>query len=125
MPDKTVPYNVFTLRIAEMYYRAALEDGTSNAAISQQPDIENKRYTTAIQTGNQIVKRLADIYEDDLRYYFSLKGKYSKLVDRDKQQGMAIMNELLRLAREARQEQLAKELEARFNKLQEAYLKAQ
>ncbi len=99
MPESTVPYNIFMLRIAEMYYRAG-----------------------AIEKANKIARRLAEVYEQDLNYYFTLKGKFLKSVERDLQQAMAVENELLRISKEARQQELAADIEARVKKLQEAYL---
>lgn len=100
MPQKTVPYNIFMLRVAEMYYRLG-----------------------ANEKGNLVTKRLADVYEGDLNYYFSLKGKQAKTVERDMQQGMAVMQELTRMAKEANQKDIVTNLEARFKKLQDIYVK--
>jgi hypothetical protein len=124
MPDKTVPYNVFVIRLAEMYYKVASGTG-ADSALALNPGVESGQYAEAMKTANALVNRMADIYEDDLHYYFSVKGRYAKFVERDMQQGMAIMQELVRLSREAKQEEVAKKIEARFNALQSSYMKAQ
>jgi hypothetical protein len=66
--------------------------------------------------------RMADIYEDDLNYYFSLKGsQYLKYVDKEMNQGMAIFSELIRMSKAAGQDDIVKQLEPRFKKLEEVY----
>ena len=123
MPDKTVPYNVMMLRPIEMYYAAASgkpmisPEGTLTTSTVELPEQRQKH---AIETANKISLRLADICEDDLNYYFSLSGTpYSKFIDRDKNQSMAIFNELIRMAKEAKQDDIVKQLEPRFKKLEQ------
>ncbi len=122
MPDKTVPYNVMMLRPIEIYYRAALNtkanplDSSLNSSSIELPEQKRKQ---AIESANAIVRRMADIYEDDLNYYFSLKGtEYLKFVDRDMNQAMAVFQELMRLANNANQKDIVIELEPRFKKLE-------
>ena len=65
---------------------------------------------------------MADIYENEIDYYLELKGtKYSKLVERDLGQALAVMQELGRLAKNSGQEDLAKKLEARFKAIEQKY----
>lgn len=122
MPDKTVPYNVMMLRPIELYYRAANSitanplDSSLNSSSIELPEQKRKQ---AIENANAIVKRMADIYEDDLNYYLSLKGtEYIKFVDRDMNQAMAVFQELIRLAKTADQKEILKDLEPRFKKLE-------
>lgn len=69
-----------------------------------------------------ITLRMADIYEDELNYYFSLKGtEYLKFVDRELNQAMAIFNELIRVAKVNGQDDIVKQLEPRFKKLEQKY----
>ncbi len=72
MPEKNVPYDLFVMYLAENYYQAG--------------DAEK---------GNQLVARLADIYEKEVLYYQSLKPKYAKTVTREQQQATAILNRLV------------------------------
>jgi hypothetical protein len=68
------------------------------------------------------LKRLADIYENDIAYYLSLKGtKYFKLVEKDLGQGIAVMQELSRQSRNSGQDALAKEMESRFKVIEQNY----
>jgi hypothetical protein len=133
MPDKTVPYNVMMLRPIEIYYNAA-NYGKSpfpgDTLLTNDRELPEARKKHALDMARSITLRMADIYEDDLQYYFSLKGKKSmsgdnfyKLVERDLNQAMAIFNELIRMSKAAGQEDIAKQLEPRFKKLEEQYLK--
>lgn len=119
MPDETVPYNVFTLRLAELYY---LCDAPANTTLLELANPEVKTKTVASQKANAIIKRLAEIYEDDLNYYFSLKGtSYMKHIERDMNQGMAVMQELIRITRAANETELSEELSNKFSDLQASY----
>jgi hypothetical protein len=124
MPDETVPYNLFILRIADTYYDCARYKAGEGAALPVAPGRENAAQSAAhaVAMGNAIVQRLGEITEDDLRYYLSLKGtKYFKGIERDLQQGMAILQELQRLARNAGQDTLASGLQERFSALEKKY----
>lgn len=125
MPDKTVPFNIMMLRIIDNYYEIARMGSTKDSAgITMTPDIEKTDQSgqRAIQNANTIVKRLADIYEDDLKYYFSLKGTdYAKSVERDMNQSMAVFQELIRMTKESKQTAIAADLEKRFKELEKVY----
>ncbi len=123
MPDHTVPYNIMMLRIADLYYRAGSpETPLDSAALANtmgDPEQKGKWKQEQTDKANAIVKRLADIYEDDLNYYLSLKGtEYVKGVDREMNQGMAVMQELKRMAASASQKPVADDLEKRFKALE-------
>ena len=94
MPAENVPLNIFVLRYAQIYYRAGAND-----------------------KGDQLVKKLADVYEDDLSYYFSLKGKWANAVERDMQQAIAVLQELGRITKEAGRKELSTEMEKRFTSM--------
>ena len=125
MPDKTVPYNVMMLRIGELYYRATMDNKNPLDTLNiTHSDVELKQTDkqASIDKGNAIIKRLADIYEDDLNYYFSLRGtSYFKSVDREMNQAMAIYQELIRLSKLTNQTAITTDLEKRFKKLEERY----
>ncbi|KAA3652922.1 MAG: DUF2723 domain-containing protein [Bacteroidetes bacterium] len=72
MPERNVPYDVFVMYLAENYYAAG--------------DAEK---------GNQVVARLADIYEQELLYYNSLAPEFAKSITREQQQAGAILNRLV------------------------------
>lgn len=98
MPRTNIPYNYFVLPIAESYYRL----GMNNEA-------------------NQLLKEVADIYENDLNYYFRFKGKLAENIETEKQQGMAVMQRIAQVARMNKQEELAKNIDERFKKLNESF----
>ncbi len=95
MPRKNIPYNYFMLPIAEVYY----ELGMNNEA-------------------NQLIKDIANIYEADLKYYFSLKGKSADSVEPEKQKALDVFQFMTQIARMNGQEALSNDLDERFNVLQ-------
>jgi hypothetical protein len=98
MPRHNVPYNYFILPVAECYY---------------QLDMPEK--------GNELLKDLADIYEEDLNYYFRFKGKLAESVDSEKQQALGVFQRMTQVTRMNGQEELSKNLDERFKVLQEKY----
>jgi hypothetical protein len=98
MPRKNIPYNYFMLPIAEVYYKLGM----------------NKE-------ADALLKDIADIYEEDLTYYFRFKGKLAESIDTERQQAMAVMQRLGQVARMNKQEKLANELDSRFKKLTTSY----
>lgn len=72
MPEENVPYDYFVMFLAENYY-----------AIGE------------FEKGNEIVSRLADIYEKDLNYYMSLEPEYAKTVRGELDQARGILNRLV------------------------------
>lgn len=119
MPDETVPFNVFTIRLAELYY---LCDAPGNNMMLELANPEVMTKTAASQTANTIIRRLAEIYEDDLNYYFSLRGtSYIQHVDREMNQAMAVMQELIRITRAANETELSEEISQKFQVLQATY----
>lgn len=125
MPDKTVPYNVMMLRPIELYYAIGRSNnmGTDSSALTAESmEFPEQKRKQAIETANKITLRMADIYEDDLQYYFSLKGTpYLKFIERDMGQGMAVFQELIRMSQNAGQTEVTKKLQERFKKLESQY----
>lgn len=127
MPDEAVPYNVMMLRPIEQYYQIA--KGIETPSLSEtgglsmsKVELPAARSKHALDMANAITLRMADIYEDELNYYFSLKGTpYIKFVDREYNQAMAIFNELIRIARSQGQDEVVKKLEPRFKKLESQF----
>ena len=95
MPRKNIPYNYFMLPIVEVYYKL----GMNNEA-------------------NQLIKDIANIYEADLKYYFSLKGKSAVSVEPEKQKALDVFQRMTQIARMNGQEALSNDLDERFNVLQ-------
>ena len=113
MPDKTVPYNYFMTKIAELYYRAAGD--MNNRDSVQFNDLELNRRNELIAKGNAISKRVMDIYLDNLNYYQSLKNtKYFKLVDQDMNQALYILQAMSAILKQTNQKEFAEKAEKEF-----------
>ncbi len=85
MPDETVRYNYFVLPIAESYYKAG-----------------------ETEKANEIVLRLIELTEQDLNYYFLFTGQKAKLIDFEKQQGLAKLHKINQVIQEYEQTDLSK-----------------
>lgn len=72
MPEKNVPYDYFVMFLADNYY-----------AVGE------------MEKGNEVVRRLADIYEKELIYYLSLDAKNQNRLKQDIQQATQILNRLV------------------------------
>ena len=85
IPETCVPYDIYMIRAADQYYRAG-----------------------AIDKADKLVKRLSEIYQNDLAYYVSLKGSDAAAYDRDRQQAQAVLGELDRMTKEYKPDPNAK-----------------
>lgn len=72
IPESNVPYNYFVLSIAENYYKLG----------------EYKK-------GNKIIGSLVDRYENDLKYYLSLKGDDKKSVREEADRAKYILQQII------------------------------
>ncbi|MAC93995.1 MAG: hypothetical protein CMC96_00695 [Flavobacteriales bacterium] len=72
MPEHNVPYDIFVLYLAENYYQVGADE-----------------------KANKIAERLVDIYEKEVIYYNSLEPEYARQLQRDKQQALAVLNQLV------------------------------
>ncbi|MBK6987834.1 MAG: DUF2723 domain-containing protein [Bacteroidetes bacterium] len=114
MPDKTVPYNYFMAKVAELYYRAAGVMNKPNMPIST-TDVEMPNKNELIAKGNAITDRLLTIYADNMNYYASLKGtKYFKLVDAEMNQALYILQAMSTTMKQTDQKALADKAEKIF-----------
>jgi hypothetical protein len=133
MPDKTIPYNFFMTPIAECYYRAAqyqratvmMQKAKKDTvevpdALSSLKDQEND-WVVCEEKGGAILKRLAEIYGDDLDYYLGLEGEYAKGANTETQRAMSVMQRLVQIAKMYKQSELSEELTTQFNPLQQRY----
>ncbi len=103
MPEKNVPYDVFVMYLAENYYAAG--------------DPEK---------GNEVIARLADIYEKEFLYYNSLDPKFAQTISREKQQAGAIINRLIYIVTQQYPQgdfgkQLQERLSPTFNTINQQY----
>ena len=94
LPNNRVPYNFFSIPVAESYYRI---NDTEKA--------------------NDIVKQLSDILLDELGYYLNLEPRYSSSLDYEKRLNLHMLQELIRITGEYNQEDISKDLEEKFQQL--------
>lgn len=93
MPENNVPYDVFVMYLAENYYAIG----------------ENEK-------GNEIIAKLADIYEKEIIYYLNLEQKHAKTIKSDQQQALAILNRLIVITNQLYpQKEFGQELRERLN----------
>jgi hypothetical protein len=114
MPDYNVPYNIFMSRVAEQYFRIAgnLNDSLSLAS----SDIELNVRKACVDKGIAIVKRLSEIYSDNMDYYLSLKKdrEYYKLVESEVNQALYTLQSLPSMMRNIGQKEMSDSLQAKF-----------
>jgi len=91
-PDERIPYGYFSVQIPEVFYRLG-----------------------NIEEANKITKEIADMYISELGYYFSLEMKFSKTLQSEKQLGLQILQELIRLTGLYQQDELNDQLKEKFN----------
>ncbi len=91
LPRQTVPYNIFMVRFPEYYYR--LEEQAK---------------------ARSIVRALAHVFEQDVRYYTDVMD-LDPGAKRNTQQAMAVMQELLRVSMLYKDKELEEELSGRFS----------
>ncbi len=92
MPDQTIPYNFLMIAVAEAYYKANAND-----------------------KANAILLRMADIYEHELNYYFSLEPRFAKLVEDDIDQASSVLQRSLSLAMVYDQKEVADKIEKKLD----------
>ena len=98
IPHKTVPYNYFTIMMAESYFKAG-----------------------ASQKGSEIIKLMNGLYLKEMDYYLSLDQKFANIVDEEIQRVLYFMREMNTICTQNGQENLAKEIMESFNKYLKIY----
>jgi hypothetical protein len=99
MPDATVPYNMFVMPLAEAYYKAGLK---------------NK--------ANQILNRLLDISDKELKYYFRFTGSKANTLEYDKRQNLSVINRISEIAEQYKDEAVSKKSKDIFNRYYQLYI---
>jgi len=83
MPDESVPYNFFVLPIVEGYYKIG--------------DIEK---------ANELASRMITIFEEQLDFYFAFTGKRANKYDFDKQQNLSMLQRLIQVTDQFKQQEI-------------------
>jgi hypothetical protein len=91
MPDENIPYDGTIFTICATYYQLH-----------------------EIEKGNELAKKLFDIFEGDLRVYNSQKGNHRAAYRREVDQAKEILKRLTGLTQQFKQEKLGKEFMARL-----------
>jgi len=99
-PNERVPYGYFSVQIPEVYYRLG-----------------------NIEEANKVATEIADMFISELDYFFSLERRFSKTLQREKQLGLQILQELIQLTELFQQDELNNQLEEKFNAFYVLYRK--
>lgn len=91
LPSKLVPYNYFSLSLADGFYRIG---DTSN--------------------GDRILKEFGEGTTQELDYFISQSSRFQKSVQGDTERSMAIFVEILKVAKRHNREVLAKKFESQY-----------
>lgn len=75
IPEKVVPFNISSFYVVQLYYQAGAKD-------------------KAINLG----KKLLELYDDNLNSLFALPKDYMKIYSRDVQEGMYVLEGMMRMA---------------------------
>lgn len=92
MPHDKVPLMIFNYRMVELYHQAG-----------------------APEKANALAADLFNMFEDEARYYSKLRGKYASFYERDMQNAMAIMQEMIRMSKTYEQADVAQDFQTRFD----------
>ena len=97
-PDSKVPYDMYMLPFAEIYYKAGATD-----------------------KANKLIERVAEIYSQNLDYYYSFSPGNTKYFEQDVQTALGIIKRLSMVASENQQPKLAAKIDTLFNMKIKAY----
>ncbi|MCK9219059.1 MAG: DUF2723 domain-containing protein [Bacteroidales bacterium] len=91
-PDSKVPYDMYMLPYAEIYFKAG-----------------------APEKATKIIERVAEIYSQNLDYYYSYKGSDRQYFEQDIQTALGMIRRMSMIAAANNQKQLATKLDSLFN----------
>jgi tetratricopeptide (TPR) repeat protein len=91
-PDSKVPYDMYMLPYAEIYYKAG-----------------------ASEKANMLIERVAKIYSQNLDYYNSFSSGHTQYFEQDVQTSLGILRRLSMVAAENKQTDLAAKMDSLFN----------
>jgi hypothetical protein len=91
-PDSKVPYDMYVLPFAELYFKAG----------------ENKKAT-------ELIERISQIYSQNLDYYFSFSGKNKDYYQEDIQTALGMIKRMNSMASQNNEPKLAAKMDSLFN----------
>jgi len=119
VPNAKVQYNYFNLLMVESYYKAA-----SNNIKNMNRDslsVEVNVFPAATKKANDVVRIMANNYEEELKYYFTLEPRFRATIQEDLQRSFYMMRELSNVANHYGEKALSDELARRLNDLVKVY----
>ena len=87
-PHEKFPFDYYMMSWADFYYQSG-----------------------AIDKGNEMVMTITNRYNEDLQYYASLDDKFSSEYQSDIQEAIAVMQRLIQVTKQYKQNELADEIE--------------
>lgn len=91
-PDSKVPYDMYMLPYVDTYFKAG-----------------------ATEKGTRLMERVAEIYSEDLDYYYSFSPAFRQYFEQDVQTALGIIKRMSMIAAENKQDRLAAKLDTLFN----------
>jgi tetratricopeptide (TPR) repeat protein len=91
-PDSKVPYDMYMLPFAEIYYKAG-----------------------APEKANKLVERVAEIYSQNLDYYYAFSTTNKTYFEQDVQTALGILKRMSMVSSENHQTELAAKIDKLFN----------
>ncbi len=91
-PNEKIPYDIYTLPFVDAYYEAG-----------------------AFEKGNEVSEIILNNFEQNLEYYSSLNAHFSKNYDQEKQRAFAVLQQLSKLAKQNKQDELASRIDSVFS----------
>ncbi len=88
-PDRAVAYDMYMIGYGEMYYQLG-----------------------EFAKGNEMMGRIADIYQNNLEYYFSLDPERAKALQEETEQGVQVLQAVWSITEKYKQADLHKKVEA-------------
>lgn len=94
MPNEYVPLMLFNYRMVELYHQAG-----------------------SAEKANALANQMFDMFEEEAIYFKTLRGKQYAFYERDLQNALAIMQEMIRISNMNGQTELSTAFQTRFDKL--------
>jgi tetratricopeptide (TPR) repeat protein len=91
-PDSKIPYDMYMLPFADIYYKAG-----------------------ATEKATKLMNRVAEIYSQNLDYYYSFGPERRSYFEQDVQTSLGIIRRISMMADENKQPELGKKIDALFN----------
>jgi len=119
LPEENIPYNVPNLFIAESYFAA----GSKIKENAKRKEIYENQGNKELEKGKAISKRLLELNDQNLKYYFSFTGKQANLLEREKSRALGIIQRIQHIAERHEISELADKAEMMFEKYYDLFVR--